>query len=367
MNRADYIAIAALFYDAPKLQTAAIATHLTAELIQRDITAFLDSRKLSDRSRLIYQQRQKTVDVSAIVARHEEKDIRILTPVDPGYPPRLLECVDPPAALFYRGNVKLLTQNPCLAIVGTRDVTAYGRQVTQTLTAGLQSFFTIVSGLAAGVDAIAHESTVQAGGQTVAVMGTAFDQIYPRSNQGLFDQIVKNGLVMTEYPLGTQSQKYFFPMRNRLVSGISEGVLVCEAGEKSGSLITARLTMEQGREVFCVPGSIFVKQNEGNHTLIQDGAKLVTSLEDILVSFPYLLAQFSTGQTISADAEASVSLDSLSDEERLLIEHLSQSDTELDVLASQSQFSIQKTLQLLMQLELSGHVEKTGTCYRRCA
>ena len=265
--------------------------------------------------------------------------------------------------MFAKGDTTLLNQT-ALAIVGTRDMTQYGREVTETLTKSLASVFTIVSGMAAGVDALAHETALTNLGKTIAVMGTGFDRIYPSSNKRLFDRLIKEGLVVTEYPYGTMPQPFFFPMRNRIVSGLSEGILVCEAGEKSGSLITARLGMEQGKDVFCVPGSLFTKQNKGNHILIQDGAKLITGTEDILVEFPYLIETFKDALSPPLEPLKKSPKPVLSDDEKHLYDQLSETPKELDFLIEVTGYSIQKCLQYLTKFELEGWVVHTGTTYQ---
>jgi len=219
-------------------------------------------------------------------ARAEALRESTVTLADDDYPPLLRQLVDPPLALFYRGNLALAT-TPSLAMVGSRRATPYALSVAAQLARELVSAgVTVVSGLALGVDAAAHQATLDATGQTIAILGTGIDIIYPRSHRRLFDAIEERGLVLTEFPPGTAPFRHNFPIRNRIISGISLGTVIIEATGRSGSLITARTAAEQNREVFAVPGSIFSAGSEGTHRLIQYGAKLVHDTNDILDELP---------------------------------------------------------------------------------
>ena len=205
-----------------------------------------------------------------------------VTIVDPEYPALLREIVDPPFALFYRGNLGLL-QKPMVAVVGSRRASPYGQNAAAHIARQLSSAgIVVVSGLARGIDAAAHEASAE----TVAVLGTGIDVIYPRSNARLTRTIAAHGLLLSEFPPGTPPLAANFPMRNRVISGLTLGTVIVEATGRSGSLITARMAAEQGREVFCVPGSIFAAASEGPHRLIQYGAKLVHDVNDILDELP---------------------------------------------------------------------------------
>jgi DNA processing protein len=202
------------------------------------------------------------------------------------YPERLKQIPDPPLALYVHGDVKVLAQLS-IAIVGTRRPTAYGSQVAQRMSRDLaQRQLVIVSGLARGVDSAAHRGALEAAGKTVAVLGSGVDVIYPRENKKLAEQIAASGAVIAEFPPGTSPAPENFPIRNRIISGLSLGVLVVEAAEYSGSLITARLAVEQNREVFAVPGNITSAQSFGPNHLIKQGAKLVDEWMDIVEEFP---------------------------------------------------------------------------------
>lgn len=208
----------------------------------------------------------------------------VLTLADAGYPRKLLDTYDPPLLLFARGNVTLLS-NPCLGIVGSRSATAGGLENARAFARHLAGQgWSIVSGLALGIDTAAHHGALQAGpdaGSTIAVLGTGIDIVYPARNRDLAHRIAQDGLLLTELPLGTRALPFQFPKRNRIVAGLCQGILVVEAARQSGSLITARLAAELGREVFAIPGSIHSPLARGCHALIRQGAKLVESADDI--------------------------------------------------------------------------------------
>ena len=206
--------------------------------------------------------------------------------VDDGYPPLLREIVDPPFALFYRGDLALL-QRPMVAMVGSRRASSYGMNAAAHLARQLVSAgVAIVSGLARGIDAASHQAALDSSGKTIAILGTGIDLVYPRSHGRLARDIAEHGLILTEFPPGTPPLAANFPIRNRVISGVSLGTVIVEATSRSGSLITARTAAEQGREVFAVPGSIFAPGFEGTHRLIQYGAKLVHDANDVLEELP---------------------------------------------------------------------------------
>ncbi|MCS6885500.1 MAG: DNA-processing protein DprA [Acidobacteriota bacterium] len=222
----------------------------------------------------------------SLVKRLEAMQARLVTVYDEDYPQLLREIVDPPPLLYCLGNLAAL-KHPSVAIVGSRRASFYGRHAAEILSFELASYgVTVVSGLARGIDEMAHTAALEAGGQTVAVLGSGLDCIYPKENAGLAERIACQGALLTELPLGTPPLAQNFPYRNRIISGISLGVVVVEAAERSGSLITARLATEQNREVFAVPGQITSPGSFGPHTLIKDGAKLVHTVMDIIDELP---------------------------------------------------------------------------------
>lgn len=206
---------------------------------------------------------------------------------DSDYPKLLKQIPDPPPAIYSIGDLSILNLQPAVAIVGSRRASFYGRHAAEILAFDLAARgITVVSGLARGVDQTAHAAALEAGGKTVAILGSGLDQIYPKENAGLAREIAERGVLITELPLGTPPLSQNFPFRNRIISGVSLGVVVVEAAERSGSLITARMALEQNREVFAVPGQITSPGSFGPNTLIKDGAKLVHSFIDILDELP---------------------------------------------------------------------------------
>jgi DNA processing protein len=225
---------------------------------------------------------------NAEIERLEQLKARVVTLEDEDYPPLLREIYDPPIALYVRGDLKTAAQRPCLAIVGSRRCSTYGANAALSLARDLAGQgLTIVSGLARGIDGAAHRGALQAGGLTIAVLGTGLDLTYPKEHARLLDEIAENGAVISEFPLGTPPLAQNFPYRNRVLSGLCFGVLVVEAAEHSGSLITARLAYEQGRDVFAVPGNITSQTSFGPNYLIKDGAKLVQHWRDIVEELPH--------------------------------------------------------------------------------
>ena len=223
------------------------------------------------------------IDLDKELARVVSCGVHLLRWDDGGYPPNLKYTANPPFLLYVKG--RLLPQdNLALAVVGTRRCTAYGQRVTTEIVRDLvSSGMTIVSGMALGIDSFAHRAALSASGRTVAVCGCGLNRVYPPENRGLAQEIVRNGALVSEFPLNFPPTRGNFPARNRIISGLSLGVLVCEAPEKSGALITASCAAEQGRPVFAVPGSVFNHSSRGAGRLIQDGAKLVFDASDILV------------------------------------------------------------------------------------
>ncbi|MBI4160763.1 MAG: DNA-protecting protein DprA [Candidatus Yanofskybacteria bacterium] len=235
-----------------------------------------------------FQRLKKAVDPDREWTKLEKEKIRIITILDEDYPKLLTHIHTPPFLLYIRGSSDVL-HGLCFGIVGTRALSEYGRRSTPHLVLDIaRAGFTIVSGLAAGIDTLAHKSALEAGAKTIAVLGTGIDDrtIFPALNLGLAHKIIENGgAVISEYAAGTHGTKFTFPQRNRIVSGLSKGVLVVEADERSGALITAAYALEQNRDVFAVPGGIFTKTSRGPNNLIKKGAKPVTCAEDVLEEY----------------------------------------------------------------------------------
>jgi DNA processing protein len=234
----------------------------------------------------IVEQRRK-IDPDQLFASYTDANPGFITPADPEYPQYLWETPDPPALLHYRGDLSLLQsgENGAIALVGTRDMTDYGRRWTKRLSASLsQHGLTIVSGLAAGVDTVAHQGCLAVGGKTIAVLGTGVDLVYPVSNRQLYQQIIDQGLLLSEYADGTPADRRHFPARNRIVAGLSRATIVLEAGLTSGALITARLANDYGRDVYALAGSLDNPHAAGCLKIISEGAQIITSEAALLAS-----------------------------------------------------------------------------------
>lgn len=237
------------------------------------------------RPQTIVAQLKATETRQAVVAL-KQSNIRTLTVFDAHYPPLLREIAQPPWVLYILGNAALLKQ-PALAVVGTRTPTPYGEAVAHKLSSELATCgWTVVSGMARGIDSIAHRGALERGGATVAVLGSGVDVVYPQRNHALYRDILRTGAVVSEFPPGTKPHPAFFPLRNRIISGLSRGTVVVEAAARSGSLITADASLEQNRDVFAVPGPITSPHSAGTNRLIQHGAKCVMTLTDILDEYP---------------------------------------------------------------------------------
>jgi DNA processing protein len=269
----------------------------------------------------------------------------------------LREIHDPPALLFVRGH--LVPEDALsIAIVGTRHCSHYGRQTAERLAAGLaRAGLTVVSGLARGIDAAAHQGALKAGGRTLAVLGSGVLNVYPPEHVNLAEQVAAAGAVISENPPMSEPMTGTFPQRNRVITGISLGVIVVEAGDRSGALISARHAMEQGREVFAVPGRVDSRTSRGCHQLIRDGAKLVETVEDVLDELGPLVeaAPQADGRVIHHPAELQ-----LNDQERLVLEAIDTEPTSIDKVAATSGLPIQRVLATLSVLEMRRLVHRVS-------
>ena len=283
--------------------------------------------------------------VDQALAWLERAGNHLITLADSEYPAALLQLADPPAILYVKGRVDLLAASAILAIVGSRNATPQGLIDAHAFAAALSEHgVTIVSGLALGIDAAAHRGALQGHGSTIAVVGTGLDSVYPARNRALAHELAERGTLMSEFPLGTPAAAGNFPRRNRLISGLAQGCLVVEAALSSGSLITARLAAEQGREVFALPGSIHSPLAKGPHRLIKQGAKLVESAQDIMEEFQWIAAKGApAGDQPSQPTGA-------------LLSHLGPDPTGIDTLIQRSGLPAQEVVALLLQLELDGEV-----------
>ena len=282
--------------------------------------------------------------------------------LDPAYPALLRQIDDFPVLLYARGNIDLL-HNPQIAIVGSRLCTPGGAQTAIDFSSQLAGCgLTITSGMALGIDTQAHLGALRVDAATIAVNGTGLDRIYPPRNASLARDIMEKGLLVSEFPLGTQANRHSFPQRNRIISGLSLATLVVEAAARSGSLITARLAAEQGREVFAIPGSIHNPQTRGCHRLIRDGAKLVEQVGDITEELGSLLG-FMLEQVGESKPGPSTNLDR---EHRNLLETIAYDPVNLDALVQRSGLTIDKLSSMLLVLELNNLIQSApGGCFVR--
>ena len=283
-----------------------------------------------------------------------ESDRHILTLEDPRYPELLKQISDPPSLLFVQGDVDLLSQWQ-IALVGSRNPSASGRDTAYEFSRYMaQGGLTITSGLAMGIDAAAHQGALAAQGKTIAVIGTGLDRVYPAKNRELAHEIALTGTIVSEFSLGTAPRAENFPRRNRIISGLSLGTLVVEAAVRSGSLITARMALEQGREVFAIPGSIHNPLARGCHQLIREGAKLVEKADDILEELGALAEFQLTSDEVNQQVELAQDEDT---DYQILFEHMGYDPIQIDSLIERSGLTADIVSSMLLLLELQGQIE----------
>jgi len=291
-------------------------------------------------------------EVETEIQRAEKSGIRIMTLDDHDYPEALKKLPDAPPVLYIKGSVIDGDLN-AIAIVGTRRPTNYGITVAEQMGYELASSgFTIVSGMARGIDTMAHKGALRACGRTIAVLGSGIDIPYPSANKSLKNAIASSGALISEFPLSTPPNKEHFPRRNRIISGLSLGVLVIEATLDSGSMITVRYALDQGKEVFAIPGNITSKRSAGTNRLIKQGAKLVESVQDIVEEI--------SPQLVRHLDQQKKELPSMSEDEKIVYERLSDEPKHVDVLIRELKMSSSQLLSLLLKLELKGMVRQYG-------
>ena len=297
------------------------------------------------------QRARDEIDPARELDRLAQAGISALTWADDDFPPLLRQIPSPPILLYVRGALEARDQL-AVAVVGTRNATAYGRSVTRRLAADLAaSGVTVVSGLARGIDAAAHRAALEVGGRTLAVFGCGLDVVYPAEHRRLAEEVAAQGALISEYPLGRQPAAEQFPVRNRLISGLSLGVVITEARERSGALITAEFAGVQGRDVFAVPGSVLTQASAGPHRLIQDGAKLVMDVADILSDLNIHL----TGR----QAELTTAVP-MSAEEQRIFAVLAGDPVHVDEISAHTGIPVQEVSSLLTLMEVRGIVHAVG-------
>jgi len=306
-----------------------------------------------------------TVDVDEQLRMMKKCDARCITLNDPEYPHPLAEIYDPPLVLFVRGTLPDM-DSPVIAVVGTRKPTPYGEKMAETLARDLAAKgVTIVSGMAAGVDTKAHYGALNAGGKTIAVLGCGVDVVYPKSNRALMGEIVERGCVISRFPMNAPPSALHFPIRNRVISGLAQGTLVVQAPIKSGALITANIALEQGREVFAVPGHVGDVNSEGPHDLIRHGAKLVEKADDVLEELPAFantaavldrsLREPKTETVAQVKSRPAVTLNSVESD---ILSTLSLDGSYVDEIAMACRIPVSEALSTLTMLELKGQVKQ---------
>ncbi len=326
--------------------------------LSKELLDYLYQSKTSKKGLMFLKKHWHPSWIRQVNDQLKKNNIIAITLLDECYPSLLKEIAQPPWVLYLRGNPQLLTKE-ALAVVGTRKPSPYGIQVANYLCTQLVlENWIIISGMAHGIDAAAHRSVLAAEGETIAVLGTGIDVIYPRNHRHLYEQIMQTGAVISEMPPGTQAHPGLFPRRNRIISGLSRGTLVIEAAERSGSLITANFSLEQGREVFAVPGPIFSPNSKGTLQLIQDGAKCVTSVQDILAEFP-------DSRRPKKAKKRKENHHVLSETEKKLLKYIAEEPIQLANLIDQiaDQLTTGETHQALLSLQLKQYIKQLPGSY----
>jgi DNA processing protein len=303
---------------------------------------------------------------NAEIERLEALAARVITLEDEDYPVSLREIYDPPIAIYVRGDLTAAVRRPCLGIVGSRRCSTYGINAAQSLARDLSANgLTIVSGMARGIDAASHRGALEAGGLTLAIIGTGLETTYPKEHKKLEDEIISQGAVISEFPLGTPPLPQNFPYRNRVISGLCFGVMVVEAAEHSGSLITARLAYEQGREVFAIPGNITSQTSFGPNFLIKDGAKLVQHWRDVVEELPREIKQAILGVPAKDGEKDGTNIEPLfealefTDAERKVLDLLtSEAPAHIDQLLMASEIGQAELLSALLTLEMKDRIKQ---------
>ncbi|HHZ19870.1 MAG TPA: DNA-protecting protein DprA [Firmicutes bacterium] len=327
--------------------------HIAWEKDRKELEAVLGA-KVTER----LLELRRTIDPTRLMQQLRAEEISVITWQDEDYPANLQRIDNPPPVLYYRGRWSPQDVN-AVAVVGSRNPTPTGAYIAEELALALgQQGITVVSGLARGIDTAAHWGAVRGGGRTIAVLGSGLDELYPPENRSLGEEIQKNGLLISEFPLGTKPVAGNFPSRNRIISGLSLGVLVVEAAKDSGSLITANLALEQGREVFAVPGPIYSMVSKGANRLIQQGAHLVQDVGDILNALQLT--------KITAEQLAAVRREQLAPAEERILAVLGEGPRHIDLVIRDSGLPASEVASTLVTLELKGLIRSgAGRTYCR--
>jgi len=281
------------------------------------------------------------------INKARDNGVRIVTFLDDDYPSRLKEIADPPVVLYVKGRIPA-PEDVLIAIVGSREASSYGLGIAEQFAMRFaEAGAAVISGLARGIDAMAHRGTLKAGGRTLAVLGCGIDMIYPFQNRDLYKEIAERGCLISEFPFGAEPYLYHFPRRNRIVSGLSHGVVVVEARQRSGALITAQFALEQGRDVFAVPGRIDVPYSRGTHELIRNGAKIILSVEDVFEEIPGLKSQPELFSKVNKKKPSDLTADELK-----VLSIITQDAVSFDTLAAKAGLPVPALMGVCLSLEL---------------
>jgi len=325
-------------------------------VLEQPVNDLLTLSGISPKIAKSIDQQHSTDKAHKEIDRAFKRGIKIICMDDPSYPPLLKQIPDPPPVLYIYG--EFIPSDICISIVGARNATLYGETMTHTLAKELASNqITIVSGMARGIDTAAHKGAIDVNGRTIAVMGCGLEIVYPGENRDLFHAIgQKNGAVISEFPMQAKPETYHFPQRNRIISGMSMGTIVVEAGRKSGSLITARLALEQDRHVFAVPGPVNSEMTIGTHKLIKQGAKLVENAKDVLEDLgPFLNYHLKQHHETKIEKPT---LPKMNETEKTIWEQLTLEPQHIDILLEKLDMTLQTLSAQLLQMELAGLVKQ---------
>ncbi len=290
-----------------------------------------------------------------LFSKLEKENIKVITILDSDYPKRLKNIYDKPYVLYGKGSL-LEEDSLAIGIVGSRKATSYGKWACEKFSKELVNMgVTILSGLALGIDTVAHKTAIREGGRTIGILGNGIDVIYPKTNKNLYDEVASNGMVLTEFPFKTQPMAYNFPRRNRIISGLSLGIVVIEAKEKSGSLITAHLALEQGKDVFALPGNINSLYSRGTNKLIKDGARPLLEIEDIVEEIKELQLK------ISQDKGNKIDYSNLSDIEIKIVEIMKEGPLHSDLISYKTGLDISTVISVITILELKGIIKELNS------
>ena len=328
-------------------------------ILKQSMDQLASIQGVSERVAKEIRKNNPTTNAKKEIDRARQLGITIFCMNDETYPPLLKQIPDPPPVLYVYG--QLIPSDVCIAIVGSRTSTSYGDSITQSLSKDLaNNQVTIVSGMARGIDTAAHKGALDVNGRTVAVMGCGLETVYPAENKALFHSIAKNnGAVISEFPMGAKPEAYHFPSRNRIISGMSMGTIVVEAGNKSGSLITARLALEQDRQVFAVPGQVHSQMTEGTHRLIKQGAKLIENARDVLEDLgPFLNAHLQVLPEKKERSSKKKDMPLMDESEQQIWNQLTYEPQYIDDIQHRLNITTRALSVHLLQMEMKGLVEQ---------